>query len=194
MAIIIALLSFLLEVFRSIFSKQLADEFKAWTPSWVDYLLKVAVAKLPSERRERLAEEWKSDVSRCPGEIGKIWMALGCIVAARKISASHNAAPDLAKPANDILELLAIRAYVIFIWAYIVSIYIAVWLIMGIVLTVIVSILTMDLRGMPPFWLVIGFLLSFPVTFYLMKQPSPGHDLNQREENQPYRQTQKVNL
>lgn len=89
MGIIAAFLLFVRGTLSAMMAKQLTDEFKAWNPWWVSYWIKTAVSRLPADQRERFAEEWQSDVSRIPGELGKIIMALGCIIAAYRIAAIH---------------------------------------------------------------------------------------------------------
>jgi exopolysaccharide production protein ExoY len=83
--IIFALLG-MLGVFGAVFSKLLADEFKAWAPSLVAHIIAAAVRKLPAARRERFSEEWKSHVNEVPGDISKIAAACGCLSAAWKIA------------------------------------------------------------------------------------------------------------
>jgi exopolysaccharide production protein ExoY len=83
--IIFALLG-MLGVFGAVFSKLLADEFKAWAPSLVAHIIAAAVRKLPDAKRERFSEEWKSHVNEVPGDISKIAAACGCLSAAWKIA------------------------------------------------------------------------------------------------------------
>ena len=59
-------------VLTAALARQLADEFKAWTPRITKKLVIVAVNKLPETQRERFAEEWLSHLDDTPGEIGKI--------------------------------------------------------------------------------------------------------------------------
>jgi len=77
----------LLGVIGAVFSKLLADEFKAWAPSLVATIIAAAVRHLPPAKRERFAEEWEAHVDGVPGEIGKIAVACGCLTAAWKIAA-----------------------------------------------------------------------------------------------------------
>jgi lipopolysaccharide/colanic/teichoic acid biosynthesis glycosyltransferase len=74
-------------VLRMVLSRQLADEFKAWTPWVVEGFVKHAVSRLPEDQRKRFGEEWRSHVNAVPGEIGKFIVAFGFLMAARKISA-----------------------------------------------------------------------------------------------------------
>jgi Bacterial sugar transferase len=82
MGLIIAVL----DILAAITSRQLADEFKAWTPRIIERLIKRAVQNLPEEQRERCEEEWSAHVCDTPGEIGKLIAALGFLRAARAMS------------------------------------------------------------------------------------------------------------
>src|SRR5579871_4106496 len=62
--------------------KVLADEFKAWAPAIVVKIIATAVRTLPAELRERFSEEWPSHVEQVPGDLGKITVACGFIIAA----------------------------------------------------------------------------------------------------------------
>ena len=83
------------------FSRQLADEFKAWTPWLIRKLVAFAVRRLPADRQERYSEEWTSYIEEIPGEIGKILAALTLPLGAmamriefrRKARAAANAKP-----------------------------------------------------------------------------------------------------
>jgi hypothetical protein len=66
-------------------SRLIADDTKEWTPRITERLIDCAVTRLPSAQRGRFAEEWRSHVSDTPGCIGKLWVAAGCICAARQI-------------------------------------------------------------------------------------------------------------
>jgi hypothetical protein len=92
MAIILSIAVFFLGILAAFVSRQMADEFKAWTPWWLKHLLMIAVSRLPEDERERFSEEWQSHVTQVPGEIGKIMVALGCIIAACKIASSKRGA------------------------------------------------------------------------------------------------------
>jgi hypothetical protein len=66
-------------------SRQLTDELKAWTPRIIEWLIGCAVLRLPKDQRERFGEEWRSHIYETPGEIGKLFNALGLLLAARKM-------------------------------------------------------------------------------------------------------------
>ncbi|HEY8009223.1 MAG TPA: hypothetical protein VIE66_21140 [Methylocella sp.] len=73
-------------VLAAAISRQLADEFKAWTPQLIRHLIKSAVRQLPENQRERYTEEWQSHVDSVPGEVGKLIVAFGFLQASWKIS------------------------------------------------------------------------------------------------------------
>src|SRR4051812_40673019 len=85
MGLISLILMAILGVLGAAFSRQLTDEFKAWTPWLVDRLIRRAVRNLPDSCRERLDEEWRSHVNEIPGQIGQLIVAFGFLTAARKI-------------------------------------------------------------------------------------------------------------
>jgi hypothetical protein len=81
----------LCSIFTTVFSRQLVDEFKAWTPWMISSLVAFAVRRLPKDRQERYCEEWQSHVAEIPGEVGKIFTALSFSIAAfRMNSESRN--------------------------------------------------------------------------------------------------------
>jgi len=86
-AVIVAVVIFLLGIVAAAASRLLADEFKAWIPWTVDRLIRRAVGRLPADRRERLNEEWRSHVNDVPGEVGKLAVALGTLLAAGRVRA-----------------------------------------------------------------------------------------------------------
>lgn len=70
----------------AVLAKIIADDFKEWSPALVRFFLNLAVRNLPEGDRERFSEEWASHVGDVPGNIGKLVVALGCVLAACKIS------------------------------------------------------------------------------------------------------------
>jgi Bacterial sugar transferase len=67
------------------FSKLLADEFKAWSPTLVSSIIAAAVSLLQPTQRDRATEEWTSHVNELPGDLSRVVFACGCILAALKI-------------------------------------------------------------------------------------------------------------
>ncbi|MDR3529868.1 MAG: hypothetical protein P4L90_04805 [Rhodopila sp.] len=68
-----------LTVIGGVSVRLLADELKAWMPHLTNRLIRHAVGKLPADQRERLFEEWSSDVDERPGDLSKLWTAADCI-------------------------------------------------------------------------------------------------------------------
>jgi hypothetical protein len=86
MELIISFIVVVLGIFAAALSRQLTDEFKAWTPWIIKHLVKGAVRRLAEEDRSRFEEEWLAHVNEIPGEVGKIIDALGFFYAAQRIS------------------------------------------------------------------------------------------------------------
>jgi hypothetical protein len=85
-------LGFLATLLTAVLSRQLAEDFRAWAPTIVLNLIQFAVQRLPEQQRERFQEEWLSHAVDVPGEIGKLAVALGFVVAAIKITCIQRAA------------------------------------------------------------------------------------------------------
>jgi hypothetical protein len=82
----LTLLSVIAAVLVAVVSRLLADDFKAWSPRLVDWLIRQAVIRLPEEYRERLDEEWRSTIGDTPGELTRCVWAAGFIRAAYTIT------------------------------------------------------------------------------------------------------------
>jgi lipopolysaccharide/colanic/teichoic acid biosynthesis glycosyltransferase len=67
-------------------SRQIADEFKAWSPWIVGKTIRCAVRQLPEDQRERFSEEWHAHVNDIPGDAGKLIVALGFLSASWRMS------------------------------------------------------------------------------------------------------------
>ncbi len=89
---------FTLAIFSSAVARQITREFNAWTPWIIERLTRRAVAKLPENQRERFEEEWRSHIDEIPGDMGKLFVALGFG------SAAHNISSILNPPRNRFLE------------------------------------------------------------------------------------------
>jgi hypothetical protein len=85
MAVLIAVAIYLLGILSKAISSQLTNEFKAWCPLLVRHILGRAIARLPKRQQSRFSEEWTSHCNEVPGEIGKIFFALGCLMAAYRM-------------------------------------------------------------------------------------------------------------
>jgi hypothetical protein len=72
--------------FISAAGNQTANEFRAWSPRVVDYLIKRAVSRLPEHMRDRLYEEWHRVIQDTPGQVGQIVQALDYLRGAVRIA------------------------------------------------------------------------------------------------------------
>jgi hypothetical protein len=86
MALIIGFGLFLVSVLTAALSRVVAEEFVAWTPAIVRRLIRIAVARLPENYRERFEEEWHSHVNEVPGVFGKLLAAADCSRAAQRMA------------------------------------------------------------------------------------------------------------
>jgi hypothetical protein len=78
-------------VFIGVVARLMGDELKSWSIWLRKRILRMAVAKLPKNRRQRYDERWESRLEELPGEIAKLicsirllWAALGIRKAALK--------------------------------------------------------------------------------------------------------------
>lgn len=84
-------------IFATAVSRQLAEEFKAWTPRFIKYFILRAVRQLPESQRKRFTEEWQSHVDEIPGEVGKLVVAFGFLRASSEMSRGlTDATPDMS--------------------------------------------------------------------------------------------------
>jgi len=103
-------------VLIAVLSRQMADEFKAWTPRVTKKLVMVAVNKLPETQRERFAEEWLSHLDDTPGEIGKILTAINLVFARIKIRrTAHKQDPAFEGPLRRIRNRVVIVAFLAYL-------------------------------------------------------------------------------
>jgi lipopolysaccharide/colanic/teichoic acid biosynthesis glycosyltransferase len=101
-----ALIQFILGLLSSVLSRLVVDDFKAWTPRLVRRLIERAVATLPPDHRHRYAEEWQSHANDVPGELGKVFLCLGFLWAARKMAAiDSNTERTTLKTLRRVIEL-----------------------------------------------------------------------------------------
>jgi Bacterial sugar transferase len=91
MALITGPLIFIAGIISATLSRVLADEFKAWNPALVQYLIRRAVARLSVDQRPRFEEEWTSHINDIPGDVGKFLTAFGFLSAARKMTIRSHA-------------------------------------------------------------------------------------------------------
>jgi len=82
-------------------SNQIADEYKAWTPRIVEWLIRRSIRCLPDNLKERYGEEWRSHINDTPGETGKLIAAIGFLVASRKIVVAEESHEEDLSGAGD---------------------------------------------------------------------------------------------
>jgi hypothetical protein len=105
-------------ILSAVLSRQLTDELKAWMPWIIEQIVRRAVSRLPRGQQERLGEEWRSHLNEVPGEIGRVVVALGFIVASRRISSmlrtGRGRVPvgDIFKRSVDLVVSLSILVWV----------------------------------------------------------------------------------
>lgn len=116
--VLLAVLSVPVAILISVVSKLLADDFKAWSPRIVDWLIRRAVNKLPEDHRERLDEEWRSHINDTPGDLWKPIAACGFLRAARIIAPRVSRNPSLV----DLVRLagMALMRFIEFLLAFVV--------------------------------------------------------------------------
>jgi hypothetical protein len=61
-------------------------EISAWSPKFSQYLIRLAVNRVPEPQRDRYFEEWQGHLEETPGAIGKCIEAVGFVFAALAIS------------------------------------------------------------------------------------------------------------
>ena len=86
LSVVLGTAGVVLAIVVSALGRLAADDLKAWSPKLVDWLIQTAVTRLPEDQRERLDEEWRSHVNDVPGEFAKVYVAAGCIFAARTLA------------------------------------------------------------------------------------------------------------
>lgn len=69
----------------AVMGRLFADELRAWLPWLAQWLLRVAVRTIPIDERERCHEEWSADVESWPGDIARIFRALGIAIAGARM-------------------------------------------------------------------------------------------------------------
>ena len=102
----------LLAILVATFSRLLADDVKAWVPRLADYLIRLAVRRLPVDQRERLAEEWAADVADTPGDLAKLVFACGLICASTKIASDYRRRMRSQSVVNDERSMLPAHSMV----------------------------------------------------------------------------------
>lgn len=88
LALLLAFIFGFCALLGAVFSKILADEFKAWAPWLVARIIAFAAMQMPKDERERVREEWSAWVRDVPGDLGKIFAAIGFVWGAVRIAGS----------------------------------------------------------------------------------------------------------
>jgi len=91
MALITAIVLFLVGTLGTAISRLLTNESRAWTPRIIQLVIRRAIVRLHPAQRERFEEEWQGHVDEVPGEIGKLTVALGFLTAARRMTLAEKA-------------------------------------------------------------------------------------------------------
>jgi lipopolysaccharide/colanic/teichoic acid biosynthesis glycosyltransferase len=94
-------------------------------------VIRKAVARLPQNQRERFEEEWQSHIDEVPGEIGKIYVALGCLFAARKMASILSADRErtvLAEVVTRAFDLALAVGFLFLVSPLLVLMALSVWL------------------------------------------------------------------
>lgn len=98
-SIIVAVAGITLTVVLGCVGSILANDFHAWVPTLVARLIRTAVIRLPENHRDRYHEEWTQFVNDVPGDVAKLWHALGLVFAAvRRSQVSHGSKSPQPKP------------------------------------------------------------------------------------------------
>ena len=117
MALITAIVLFLVGTLGTAISRLLTNESRAWTPRIIQLVIRRAIVRLHPAQRERFEEEWQGHVDEVPGEIGKLTVALGFLTAARRMTLAEKAedVPLHSDTGNTIGNRCRIR-FSMFLW------------------------------------------------------------------------------
>jgi hypothetical protein len=96
-SVFLYILGFVAAILIPIMVKLLSDETKAWLPWITTRLVARAIRKLPESERQRYDEEWRGHLNCIPGDLGKLFFALGLGAAATSIRAVANGEPSYRK-------------------------------------------------------------------------------------------------
>jgi len=77
MGLLLAVVAVVGGLLYAVLIRVLADECKAWLPWITERVIRHAVRKLPANQRERYGNEWHSYLDQRPGNILKLFEALG---------------------------------------------------------------------------------------------------------------------
>jgi hypothetical protein len=126
MAVIWAIILGMIGVLGAALSRQMADEFRAWSPWLVQRVVRYAVSVLPECERDRMLEEWERHVQDTPGDLSKFVVSIGFMFAARRIRSdiAHGNRPSaLTKVLERALDLCWSGSAAVLIFALLVLTY-----------------------------------------------------------------------
>jgi lipopolysaccharide/colanic/teichoic acid biosynthesis glycosyltransferase len=104
MGLIGAALLAILAVVGATLTKLFADETKAWIPWLTERMVRRAIGQLPPDQRERFNEEWRSQLNETPGELGKLFVAIGVVFASNKMTLELSRGERPIPPFADVLK------------------------------------------------------------------------------------------
>jgi hypothetical protein len=81
--------------------KLIAAEIQDWLPTLARRLVDYSSSLIPETERCRYKEEWYSHLDECPGKIGKLWHACGCLRAARALAIESKTFGDASNKSSD---------------------------------------------------------------------------------------------
>lgn len=106
MGVMITIAIGIASVLGAVLSQLLTEELKAWTPWFVDHLIRCAVQRLPHAHRERFTEEWKRHIEDTPGCLAKLAVASHLVVGAIRIARAENASAPRKMTLPDLLKII----------------------------------------------------------------------------------------
>jgi hypothetical protein len=83
--VMIGILIFLGSIITATLSIVVANDITVWVPLIVEYLIRRAIKNLPREIQDRLDEEWHGHIAEIPGNLGKLCIAVGFVVASNRV-------------------------------------------------------------------------------------------------------------
>jgi hypothetical protein len=79
----------MMELFIGLLGGFILTEVHVCLPAFARWIVRRRVAKLPSELRERLQEEWLAEVAACPSHVQKVIFALGLFTGMADLVRAH---------------------------------------------------------------------------------------------------------
>jgi hypothetical protein len=90
----------------------IAAELTARSGSLAEWLIRLAVKRLPESEQSRFHEEWQAHLAQCSSNLTKIWHSVGCYIGSIEVARiverrSHAKAPE--KTQNDTISEVRIE-------------------------------------------------------------------------------------